>query len=175
MAPLFTGLRLGFGRSAAEVAVPFSATGGDTTRTVGSYTVHTFTTAGSTTFVVSGNQTKTVQYVVVGGGGHGVAGSGGGGGAGGYRTGTVSAVGAGTYNIQVGQGSLITPFPAPGSQYASVVAPAPYVSSPNPLSATSAAPRPKPNFNPVKRGAIISNSYSTLTEPTILGGINLIT
>jgi hypothetical protein len=36
-------------------------------------------------------------------------------------------------------------------------------------------PPPKPNLNPVKIGAIISNSYSTLTESTVLGGINLIT
>jgi hypothetical protein len=41
--------------------------------------------------------------------------------------------------------------------------------------ASTAALLPKPNLNPVKRGAIISNSYGSLTDSTVLGGINLIT
>ena len=109
---------LGFGGGGTGTALggagggPFSATGGDTVRTYGSYTIHTFTTTGASTFVVEGGERKDIEYVVVGGGGHGVGGSYGGGGAGGYRSGTVPAVGAGTYNVQVGGGSLITPFAA---------------------------------------------------------------
>lgn len=66
MAPIFTGFRFGFGGSAGEV--PFSATGGTKT-TVGSYTIHTFT-SGSSTFDVSSGS-GLVEYLVVAGGGGG--------------------------------------------------------------------------------------------------------
>ena len=82
MAPLFTGLRLGFGRS-AEVAgpsVPFSATGGTKTPS-GSDIIHTFTSTGPLQ-VVSAPPSFAVSYLLVGGGGGGGT-VGGGGGAGG--------------------------------------------------------------------------------------------
>ena len=73
MAPLFTGLRLGFGRvTAADAsgAAPagITATGGDTTSTPGDgYKYHYFTSTGNSSFVItSGND--SIQYLVVGGG-----------------------------------------------------------------------------------------------------------
>jgi hypothetical protein len=98
MAPLFTGLKLGFGRSAAA----FSATGGTIT-TAGGKTIHTFTALG--TFEVTGGNAD-VEYLVVAGGGGG-GGRGGGGGAGGVvyvpiSNGTISP---GTYNVVIGAGS----------------------------------------------------------------------
>ena len=94
MAPLFTGLRLGFGRSAAEVAgpSPISATGGDATSTPGDgYKYHYFTTPGPSSFVVSSGVDNVEYLVVAGGGGGGVDNFGGprfgtGGGAGGLIT-----------------------------------------------------------------------------------------
>ena len=114
MAPLFTGLRLGFGRS-AEVAGPsaFSATGGTVTAagiTPGNgYRYHVFTAPG--TFTVSGSP-STVEYLVVAGGGNGGGGYGGGG-AGGLRTnvsgnplaGSSMTLTSGPYPISVGSGS----------------------------------------------------------------------
>ena len=84
MAPLFTGSKLGFGRS-AEVAAgpsPISATGGNQTPANGlapgnGYKYHTFSSPGTFT-VSSGND--TVEYLVVAGGGGGANGGGGGGG-----------------------------------------------------------------------------------------------
>jgi len=83
MAPLFTGLRLSFGRSAAAAGPsgPFSATGGnvDALAPGNGYKYHTFTSPG--TFTVSGSP-GTIEFIAVGGGGGGAI-LGGGGGAGG--------------------------------------------------------------------------------------------
>ena len=75
-----------------------SATDGDTT-----FRIHTFTTAGSSSFVVTnpGNLGPAEYMVIAGGGGGGALG--GGGGAGGYLTGTV-VLAAQTYPIVVGLG-----------------------------------------------------------------------
>ena len=95
MAPLFTGLRLSFGRS-AEVAGPsaFSATGGEVSAGVApgnGYLYHYFKTPGS--FVVSSSYSNvsgsTIDILLVSGGGGGGARSGGGGGAGGVAWGQV--------------------------------------------------------------------------------------
>ena len=110
MAPLFTGLKFGFGRS-AEVA-GFSATGGTVTAagiTPGNgYRYHVFTSPG--TFTVSGDS-LTVEYLVVAGGGgggknnHSPYRDGGGGGAGGLLTGSL-VTSSGSYSITVGSGGL---------------------------------------------------------------------
>ena len=108
MAPLFTGLKLGFGRS-AEVAGPsvFSATGGNQTPANGlapgnGYKYHTFTSPG--TFTVSGNP-ESVEILVVGGGGGGGWYQSGGGGAGGLAYNPSTPIpGPGTYPITIGTG-----------------------------------------------------------------------
>jgi hypothetical protein len=87
-------------------AVPAAvlATGGTiTTATVGgmSYTIHTFTAAGATTFTVQGN--LNVEYLVVAGGGGGGVGRAGGGGGGGFVEGAM-AMAPGSYTITVGNG-----------------------------------------------------------------------
>ena len=125
MAPLFTGLRLGFGRS-AEVgdAGPVAfATGGTVTAagiTPGNgYRYHVFTAPG--TFTVSGGP-GSVEYLVVAGGGSGGLGYGGGG-AGGLRTnvsgnplaGSSMALAPGPYPVSVGSGA-----PWPGTSQGSV-------------------------------------------------------
>jgi hypothetical protein len=87
MAPLFTGLKLGFGRAEDAIAIPISpisATGGNQTPANGlapgnGYKYHTFSSPGTFT-VSSGND--TIEILAVGGGGGGVT-LGGGGGAGG--------------------------------------------------------------------------------------------
>jgi hypothetical protein len=86
----------------------FVVTGGAET-TVGSYTVHTFTSSGTLTVEGSG---LVVDYLIVagGGGGGGAGGAnsgGGGGGAGGVLTnfgGTATSLVSGTYSIVVGNG-----------------------------------------------------------------------
>ena len=140
MAPLFTGLRLGFGRSAAAevVADPsapagITATGGTVT-TAGGKTIHSFTSPGPSTFTVSAvTGTGLVAYLVVaGGGGGGSTGTslagGGGGGAGGLRTNLSGhplaapsyPVSPGPYTVTVGNGGAGAPggggpAPAPGT------------------------------------------------------------
>ena len=94
MAPLFTGLKLGFGAgpSGPSGPSPFSATGGvisDYTSGPAIYRAHIFTSSG--TFTVSALSTdpslpNSVEYLVVAGGGGGGSSYGGGGGAGGFRT-----------------------------------------------------------------------------------------
>ena len=89
MAPIFTGSKLGFGRSAeVAVAAPISATGGTVTTPGNGYTYHAFTSTGPSSFVVSddgtGGSGADVTVLIVGGGGSGSGGWGGsGGGAGG--------------------------------------------------------------------------------------------
>jgi hypothetical protein len=79
-----------------------SATGGTiTTPTISgtSYTIHTFTTVGTTSFIVSGS--IACDYLVVAGGGGGGTGRGGGGGGGGVLQGSITLT-TGTYTITVG-------------------------------------------------------------------------
>ena len=83
-----------------------SATGGNTTedKIINSilYRVHTFTTVGVSSFLVS--NVGSVEYLVIAGGGGGGSGyQGGGGGAGGLLTGSL-AITSGSYNITVGDG-----------------------------------------------------------------------
>ena len=128
MAPLFTGLKFGFGRS-AEVAgpVPFSATGG----VISDYTdpgpglvyrAHVFTSSG--TFSVTAGS-DNVEYLVVAGGG---GASSGGGGAGGYRTNVPTSisppshnttspfpVSVASYPVIIGAGGNGSPEPSPGA------------------------------------------------------------
>ena len=152
----------------SRTAGPFSATGGDTKRTNGSYTIHTFTTTGAATLEITGGESKDLIYVVVGGGGHGVAGSGGGGGAGGYRTGTVSGVSAGTYDVQVGSGSIVSPLGPNTGQYATIADPAdvPY-SNPNPYNGgtPSYINLPSPI---VSQGGGNGGGSSRISEPNIV-------
>ena len=79
-----------------------SATGGTVTQpTISgtSYTIHTFTTVGTTTFTVSGS--IACDYLVVAGGGGGGTGRGGGGGGGGVLQGSMTLT-TGSYTITVG-------------------------------------------------------------------------
>ena len=79
-----------------------SATGGTTTQATISgtaYTIHTFTTVGTTSFIVSGS--VACDYLVVAGGGGGGTGRGGGGGGGGVLQGSITLTTA-TYTITVG-------------------------------------------------------------------------
>ena len=79
-----------------------SATGGTVTQpTISgtSYTIHTFTTVGATTFTVSGS--IACDYLVVAGGGGGGTGRGGGGGGGGVLQGSMTLT-TGSYTITVG-------------------------------------------------------------------------
>lgn len=86
------------------VQSPFDATGGTIT-TYGSYRVHTFTGTGD--FILSGNS-LSCDYLVIAGGGGGGGGpgesGGGGGGAGGFLTGSLSGIAAGTHTMTVGAG-----------------------------------------------------------------------
>jgi len=104
MAPLFTGLRLGFGRS-AEDAGPFTATGGniaDTLAPGNGYKYHTFGTPGS--LVVTGVP-KAVEILVVAGGGGGSPNvASGGAGSGGVVYATSYILSQGTYPVTVGGG-----------------------------------------------------------------------
>jgi len=89
----------------ADRCAPF-ATGGDVVTVIDvdgtNYCVHTFTTVGTSNFVVTADGGLSVEYLVVAGGGGGGSG-GGGGGAGGLLTGT-TAVTAQSYGIVVGAG-----------------------------------------------------------------------
>jgi len=91
---------------------PIDATGGTITFS-GSYKIHTFTTVGTTNFVVRAvNDGVSVQLLVVGGGGGGGVNCAGGGGAGGAIFVTSQTVKSGSYSIVVGAGGSggINPF-----------------------------------------------------------------
>ena len=138
MVPVFTGNKLGFGRSAeVAVAIPISATGG-TKGTTGLYTIHTFISPG--TFTVSrGN--GTVEYLVVGGGGGGQNGHASGGAGGQVLTGFLTNVSA-PISVTVGDGG---PASSPGGNG---VGNAGSPSSFGPISTSSApsgGPGPDPN------------------------------
>jgi len=147
MAPIFTGSKFGFGRSAAAASIPtITATGGTVTAagiTPGNgYRYHVFVSPGN--FVVS-EGTTNIEYLVVAGGGGGGNGHGGGGGGGGLRTnvagdprsGSPVPVSPGTYAVVVGTGgdaaandSWPQPFPGPGRGVDSSIAfPTPIVSA----------------------------------------------
>ena len=97
----------------SEVATSFTAaTGGiisEVSAKGATYRVHTFTTVGTSQFVVSnvGSLSPNVEYLIVAGGGGGAtdADVGGGGGGGGLLTGSV-VVTAQTYSVVVGAGGL---------------------------------------------------------------------
>lgn len=93
------------------------ATGGSiSTFTSGSttYVLHTFATAGASTFTL--NRARTVDYVVVGGGGGGAGDGGGGGGGGALRSGSHAFADPETVTLSVGAGGT------PGSWSPSVSA-----------------------------------------------------
>jgi hypothetical protein len=105
MAPLFTGLKLGFGRVDAGPSgpPPVSATGGTATTPGNGYKYHTFTSPGSFVITVGGE----VELLLVGGGG---GSSTGGGGAGAliYRTSVPVLSSPGSYPITIGSGGANT-------------------------------------------------------------------
>ena len=116
MAPLFTGFRLGFGRSAEVAAVPISATGGTILTPGDGYVYNVFLSPDSLVLPTS----KTIDYLVVAGGGAS-AGAGAGGGGGGVLDGTLYSISSGTYVITVGAGATanspsapVTPAPTNG-------------------------------------------------------------
>ena len=108
MAPIFTGSKFGFGRSAAA-AVPtvFSATGGDVDGLApgNGYKYHTFTSPGTFTVNTVGTP-GNVELLIVGAGGGGGNRWGGGGGAGGLIYGSAIPVTATSYPITIGLGGL---------------------------------------------------------------------
>ena len=81
---------------------PIIATGGTITFS-GNFKIHTFTTVGSTNFVVSQPSITQIQVLIVGGGGSGGASNDGGGGAGGVINMTIN-ISNGSYTIVVGDG-----------------------------------------------------------------------
>ena len=109
MAPLFTGFKFGFDRSAVDTR-PFSATGGSILNPGDGYTYHVF--IGSEDFIVTSGKSKVDAFIVAGGGGGGAGRHGAGGGAGGLRT--ISNIpvnpGPGIYAIVVGAGSAAMPY-----------------------------------------------------------------
>jgi hypothetical protein len=116
MAPLFTGLKMGFGKN-PDVAVAvggggFSATGGDLANALApgnGYKYHTFGSPG--TFTVSSGS-RNIEVLLVaggGGGGDGGGGNGGGGGAGGVRYYPSLPISPGPYLIEVGPGGNAAP------------------------------------------------------------------
>jgi len=100
--------------------VRLTATGGDTTFTVGNYKVHKFSTTGSATFTVS-NGDDTVEVFLVGGGGSGSTDSGGGGGGGACVYGTSVPITPGSYPVTVATGGGSPPgyFTDPEANWAS--------------------------------------------------------
>jgi len=81
-----------------------TATGGTVT-TSGGFRIHTFTSVGSTNFIVTNG--GTAQVLVVSGGGAGGGNVGGGGGAGGAVFNSAFSLSAGTYSVTVGNGGAI--------------------------------------------------------------------
>lgn len=99
-------------RFSADSFTPITATGGTVTD-VGDYRIHTFTSVGTSTFIITNTGTDgTVEYLIVGGGGAGGGGLGGGGGAGGMIDSTIDSnlspiqVTTQSYSIVVGAGGL---------------------------------------------------------------------
>ena len=99
---------------------PASASGGDVNGLApgNGYKYHTYTTTGSSTFVVSGSTLENCQIFVVGGGGSGGRGDSGGGGAGGIALAINKDLAVGTYPVTVGGGGAGVPTSDPGSERA---------------------------------------------------------
>ena len=133
MAPLFTGLRLSFGRS-AEVAGPTSfATGGNVNEGItpgNGYRYYAFISPGN--FIIANGSKPFDILVVAGGGGGGGAPPGngsGGGGAGGISFLPNITLGSGTYPVIVGTGGPTGIFPG---SHGSNGEDSSFASSPNP-------------------------------------------
>ena len=106
MAPLFTGLRLGFGRSAEVAAVGpsgITATGGNVSALApgNGYKYHTFTSPGTFTVSSGGN----VELLLVGGGSAGATGAGGAGGL--IFSTSIPVTTVSPYPITVGSGGVM--------------------------------------------------------------------
>jgi len=120
MAPIFTGSRFGFGRSAAA-PVPFSATGGNVANgaTPGNgYVYHVFSSPG--TFTVSGSPAKTGEWLLIGGGAAGGNGDAynGAGGAGGVVYKASQSFTPGSYAVYIGAARSAPVVPGqPGSPF----------------------------------------------------------
>lgn len=123
MAPLFTGKAFGFGRSAADGPIPFSASGGTVSTPGDGYKYHLFLSPNNFETSGTGNQ---IEYLVLaggGGGGNGGDGFGGSGGAGGLVYGIVPSLAPGNYSLSVGSagpaggtgGNSILNIPSPTS------------------------------------------------------------
>ncbi len=95
-------------RRAGDISSKLAISGGTIT-TAGGYRIHTFTTAGASTFDTTpfGGGTITVEYLVIGGGGGGGT-IGGGGGAGGFVSGSKTQP-SGSYAITVAGTTLYGP------------------------------------------------------------------
>lgn len=97
---------VGGGTVAIPVSNPISVTGGTTSYTFGSKTIHVWTSPGP--FVLTGGP-GPVEYFVVGGGGAGGADMGGGGGGGGVLTGELTLGGPFSTTVTVGPGGSAHP------------------------------------------------------------------
>ena len=84
------------------VLTPVNATGNATISYFDTWKIVSYTTVGTSTFIVSGSS-LAISYLIIGGGGGGGVGRGGGGGAGGVITGCMYLP-VGTYTITVGAG-----------------------------------------------------------------------
>lgn len=110
MAPIFTGLRLGFGRSAEDAGpVPFSATtatGGTKTTPGDGFAYHVFTTPGSLSVSNAGSVGSLEVVLIAGGGGGGNGGDSyaGGGGSGGLVYHPAQPITATSYPFSIGGG-----------------------------------------------------------------------
>ena len=82
---------------------PIIATGGTVT-TSGGFKIHSFTSVGTTNFVLTSPSSITAQVLVVAGGGAGGYDDGGGGGAGGVIYNAAFTITSGTYGVVVGNG-----------------------------------------------------------------------
>ena len=91
-------------QSSTPTALYITATGGNTTTTVGDFKVHAFTGPGTFTVCSVGNAcgSNSVDYLVVAGGGGGSNSNGGGGGAGGFRMASSLPVSATGFPISIG-------------------------------------------------------------------------
>lgn len=104
----------------ADVVTYMVATGGNSVITSGSYKIHTFTTVGTSSFVVSSaGNVPTISVLTVGGGagGAGFRGGvswGGGGGGGGVTEVSGLTVGSNTYSVIVGAGGVRGSYAADG-------------------------------------------------------------
>ena len=117
MAPIFTGSKFGFGRSAAVAgggSTPITASGGNVNALEpgNGYVYHTFTSPGTFT-VTSG--TGNVELFLIGGGGAGSSAFGGGGGAGALIYRTSVPVTSTSYPIVIGDGGEGSAITDPGS------------------------------------------------------------